>query len=142
MIYTTLTQKAMKLCYKAHEGQYDKGGVPYVFHPIHIAEQMDSEEEICVALLHDVLEDTDYTVEDICDLGFPDSVIEAVNCITRPKGMEYLEYIKQVKKNKLATKVKLADIENNLDEQRLALCICNVEKLKKRYILARQELLN
>lgn len=142
MIYTILTQKAMKMCYEAHQGQFDKGGVPYVFHPMHIAEQMDTEEEICVALLHDVLEDTNYTVEDICALGFPDSVIEAINCITRPKGMDYIEYIKQVKKNNIATKVKLADIENNSDEQRLSLCISDVEKLRKRYKLAKKELLN
>lgn len=141
MLYTELTRKAMNLCYKAHEGQFDKGGVPYVFHPIFVAEQMDTEEEICVALLHDVLEDTDYTEADLISEGFPENVIEAVKCITRPKGMVYLEYIDIVKTNKLAVKVKLADLAHNSDEKRLALCDCDISKLKKRYENAKMELL-
>lgn len=141
MLYTELTQKAMQICYKAHEGQFDKGGVPYVFHPIHVAEQMDTEEEICVALLHDILEDTNYSVDDLVSEGFSKSMIDAIECITRPKGMDYLEYIDIVKTNKLAVKVKLADLEHNNDEKRMALCKCDVSKLKNRYEKAKIELL-
>ena len=62
MIYTELTKKAMKLAFTAHKDQVDKSGIPYVFHPIHLAEQMESEETAIVALLHDVVEDTEYTL--------------------------------------------------------------------------------
>ena len=65
MIYTDLTRKAIKFCIKAHEGQLDKSGIPYMLHPIHVAEQMEDELTTCVALLHDVVEDTDYTIEDV-----------------------------------------------------------------------------
>ena len=59
MIYTDLTKKALKFCFEAHKNQYDKSGMPYVFHPFHLAEQMTTEETTVVALLHDVVEDTD-----------------------------------------------------------------------------------
>ncbi len=70
MIYTELTKKALRLCFEAHKDQLDKSGLPYVFHPFHLAEQMDAEETVCVALLHDVVEDTDYTLEDLIAMGF------------------------------------------------------------------------
>ena len=70
--YTALTRKAMRICYAAHEGQMDKSGVPYVFHPIHLAEQMETEEEICTALLHDVVEDTKWTLKELEAEGFSD----------------------------------------------------------------------
>ena len=70
MIYTELTIKAMNLAYSAHHGQFDKGGVPYIFHPIHLAESMDDEISTCVALLHDTVEDTDVTLEQLAQ-AFP-----------------------------------------------------------------------
>lgn len=119
MLYTELTKKAMRLCYKAHDGQMDKGGVPYVFHPFHVAEQMKTEYDICVALLHDVIEDTDYTLDDVRAEGFPEEVLQALRCITRIPGMEYADYIEIVKTNEIATRVKLADLEHNSDASRL-----------------------
>jgi (p)ppGpp synthase/HD superfamily hydrolase len=119
MIYTDLTKKAMRFCYEAHKDQYDKGGIPYVFHSLHIAEQLRSEEAICVALLHDVVEDTEYTIDDVRNLGFPDEIVDAVSCITKPKGMPYMDYIRIVKTNPLATEVKLLDLEHNMDASRL-----------------------
>lgn len=119
MLYTDLTKKAMRLCYKAHDGQMDKGGVPYVFHPFHVAEQMHTEYDICVALLHDVLEDTDCTIEEVRSVGFPDAVTEALLCITRVDGVAYEDYIEIVKTNEIATRVKLADLEHNSDRSRL-----------------------
>ena len=83
--YTALTRKAMRICYAAHEGQMDKSGVPYVFHPIHLAEQMETEEEICTALLHDVVEDTDYTVEDIENIFGP-KIAQIVDGLTKISG--------------------------------------------------------
>ena len=118
MLYTALTRKAMIFAYKAHEGQLDRGGVPYVFHPYHLAEQMDSEYEICTALLHDVVEDTEYTIEDLKTEGFPQEVTDAVSLLTREPDTDYLEYVKRLKPNVIARRVKLADLEHNSDASR------------------------
>ena len=120
MLYTALTRKAMIFAYKAHEGQLDRGGVPYVFHPYHLAEQMDSEYEICTALLHDVVEDTEYTIEDLKTEGFPQEVTDAVSLLTREPDTDYLEYVKRLKPNVIARRVKLADLEHNSDASRAA----------------------
>ena len=118
MINTKLTRLASKIAYKAHEGQTDKAGVPYIFHPIHIAEQMDSEESCVVALLHDVIEDSDITLE-ILSKYFDDDIIAALKVLTKKENDDYVMYIKRVKTNKLATKVKIKDLEHNRDLTRL-----------------------
>ena len=118
MINTKLTRLASKIAYKAHEGQTDKAGVPYIFHPIHIAEQMDSEESCVVALLHDVIEDSDITLE-ILNKYFNDDIITALRVLTKKENDDYVMYIKRVKTNKLATKVKIKDLEHNRDLTRL-----------------------
>lgn len=122
MLYTKLTTKAMKIAYKKHHGAMDKAGLPYIFHPYHLAEQMgDDEYAICVALLHDVVEDTDMTFEDLERKGFPAEIITALKCLTHEDGVDYLgPYIQEIKANPLARKVKLADLEHNLDSTRLA----------------------
>ena len=119
MIYTEQTKKAMKLCFEAHKDQVDKSGIPYVFHPYHLAEQMTDEDTTVVALLHDVVEDTDYTLEDLEKLGFFPQVIEAVALLTHEEGVPYLEYVARIKDNPVAKAVKLADIEHNSDANRL-----------------------
>ena len=118
MINTKLTRLASKIAYKAHDGQTDKAGVPYIFHPIHIAEQMDSEESCVVALLHDVIEDSDITLE-ILSKYFNDDIITALRVLTKKENDDYVMYIKRVKTNKLATKVKIKDLEHNRDLRRL-----------------------
>ena len=95
MVYTPLTIKAIKIAYKAHEGQYDQSGVPYILHPVHLAEQMTDETTTCIALLHDVLEDTALTLPD-------------------------LDYVRRLCENPLARKVKIADLAHNSDETRLS----------------------
>lgn len=142
MIYTELTKKALRLCYKAHEGQMDKGGVPYVFHAIHVAEQMQDEYDTCVALLHDVVEDTDYEIEDIVAAGFPDEVIEALRHITKLENQPYEDYIKVVKQNPIAVRVKLADIEHNSDLTRLPVVDDAARKRINKYKLAKKELMD
>lgn len=117
MIYTTLTNKAMVIAYNAHHGQVDKQGVPYVFHPFHVAEQMTDELSTCAALLHDVVEDSDVTLEDLAR-EFPAEVIEALALLTHDESVPYLEYIKALASNELARAVKRADLEHNLDETR------------------------
>ena len=119
MIYTDKTKRAMKLCYEAHKGQVDKTGVPYVFHPFHVAEQMTDEATTIVALLHDVVEDTDYTLEDIAALGFGKEIVDAVALMTHADDVPYLEYVARLKDNPLARAVKLADLAHNSDLSRL-----------------------
>ena len=119
MIYTEMTNRAMELAYRAHHGQFDKNGVPYVFHPFHLAEQMDTEETVTAALLHDVVEDTDYTLEDLRAMGFPDPVLEALSLLTHDPSVPYMEYVKRLKNNPIARAVKLADLTHNSDLSRL-----------------------
>ncbi len=119
MIYTEMTKKALKLCFEAHKDQVDKGGMPYVFHPFHLAEQMEDELTVTVALLHDVVEDSAYTLRDLRDMGFPAEVTEAIRLLTHEKGVPYMEYVAKIKENKTAVKVKLADLAHNSDQTRL-----------------------
>ena len=118
MINTKLTRKAMILAYNAHMNQFDKAGVPYIYHPIHLAEQMSTEIECIVALLHDVVEDTSLTFEQL-EKEFPKEVIEVLKLLTHDKKVDYMDYIVEIKKNSIARKVKIADIIHNSDETRL-----------------------
>jgi len=118
MINTKLTRKAMIIAYNAHMNQFDKANVPYVYHPIHLAEQMENENECIVALLHDVVEDTDITFEQL-EKDFPIEVIMALKLLTHDKKIDYMKYIEKIKKNNIAKKVKIADIIHNSDETRL-----------------------
>lgn len=117
MIYTPLTRKAMNLAYDAHHGQYDKVGAPYILHPVHLAEQMDDELSTVCALLHDVVEDTDYTMEDLSKL-FPPEVIEVLTLLTHDKDEPYLDYLARLKGHPVAEKIKRADIAHNSDMSR------------------------
>ena len=119
MIYTDKTKKAMKLCYEAHKDQVDKSGLPYVFHPAHVAEQMTDEATTIVALLHDVVEDTDYTLEDLAAEGFGKDIREAVALMTHEDDVPYLEYVAKLKDNPIARAVKLADLAHNSDLSRI-----------------------
>ena len=119
MIYTPLTKKAMKLCFEAHKDQVDKSGLPYVFHPFHLAEQMTDELTTVTALLHDVVEDSDYTLADLGEMGFPATVLDALAMLTHDDGSAYLEYVARLKTNLIARAVKLADLRHNSDLTRL-----------------------
>ena len=119
MIYTDKTKKAMKLCFEAHKNQVDKSGMPYVFHPFHVAEQMTDEATTIVALLHDVVEDTDYTLEDLAAEGFGKDILEAVALMTHEDDVPYLDYVAKLKDNPIARAVKLADLAHNSDLSRI-----------------------
>ena len=119
MLYTPLTKAAMKLCFAAHEGQLDKAGVPYVNHPLHVAEQMRTEAETCAALLHDVMEDTQLTAEDLRAAGMPDEVLDALALLTHDPAVPYLDYVRACAANPIARAVKIADLEHNSDLTRL-----------------------
>ncbi len=119
MIYTELTKRALRLCYAAHRDQTDKSGLPYVFHPFHLAEQMTDETTTVVALLHDVVEDTDYTLEDLAEMGYPAPVLEALALLTHDPSVPYLDYVARIQPNPVARAVKLADLRHNSDLTRL-----------------------
>lgn len=119
MIYTALTKKALSLCFEAHREQKDKSGLPYVFHPFHLAEQMDDEISTVCALLHDVVEDTEYTFDDLRKLGFPQEVADVLKLLTHSEDTPYMDYIEEISKNPTARKVKIADLKHNSDITRL-----------------------
>ncbi len=119
MIYTAMTKMAMKLCFDTHKDQVDKTGLPYVFHPFHLAEQMDDEISTVCALLHDVVEDSDMTFEDLAKMGFSKEIIEVLKLLTHDEEISYMDYVREIKKNPTATKVKIADLKHNSDTTRL-----------------------
>lgn len=135
MIYTDMTKRALKLCFEAHKEQLDKSGMPYVFHPFHLAEQMPDEDCTVVALLHDVMEDTEYGIEDLQSLGFSKAVLTALMLMTHDEDTPYLDYVARLKSNRIARTVKLADLKHNSDLSRLSVVtdkdLQRVEKYKK-----------
>jgi len=114
-----IIEKSLEIALKAYSGQKDKAGKTYILHPLRIMNEMETEEEISVALLHDVIEDSNYTAEDLLNNNIPSDVVDAVQSLTKVKGESYEEFIERVLKNKLATKVKIADIEDNINILRL-----------------------
>ena len=141
MIYTELTRKALRISFEAHRNQVDWSGVPYVYHPYEVASHMDDEFSTCVALLHDVIEDTDITPDFLRKEGFPGQVVHAVICMTHSEGVSYMDYIRGIKRNSLATKVKLADLDHNSDISRIEdLAEADLERLEK-YRIAKEYLL-
>ena len=133
MIYTDLTKKALKLCFEAHKEQVDKSGMPYVFHPFHLAEQMTEEATTVVPLLHDVVEDTDISFENLEIQGFSDEILNALKLLTHDKSIPYMDYVAEIKKNIIATKVKLADLKHNSDLTRLSVVDEKALKRKEKY---------
>ena len=119
MLYTPVTKNAIRFCYQAHSGQLDKAGLPYVNHPLHLAEQMTSEDETCAALLHDVMEDCGATPEDLLALGLSRDALAAVELLTHKDGVPYLDYVRAVGENPIARRVKVADLRHNSDLTRL-----------------------
>ena len=113
------SEKAYEIAKKAHLGQIDKAGEDYIKHPEKVASFVNSDEEKAVAYLHDVIEDTELTLEDLREYGFSEEVLKAVDVITKKKGQDYQTYLYSVKGNKLARVVKLADLRHNSDLTRL-----------------------
>ena len=119
MIYTNLTKKALKLSFDVHKEQVDKSGLPYVFHPFHLAEQMPDELTTVTALLHDVVEDSELTLDHLRRMGFGEAVIEALALLTHDKEVDYMDYVRAIRSNPIAKAVKLADLRHNSDLTRL-----------------------
>ena len=137
MIYTELTKKAMQIAYDAHHGQLDKGGAPYIFHPFHLAEQMTTEYACCAALLHDTVEDTDVTLDDLRAAGMPPAVVFAVQLLTHDPAVDYFDYVRAIKPNAIAKAVKLADLAHNSDVSRWDRPTADDIERNRKYAMAR-----
>ena len=116
----SIVDLALSIARKAHEGQLDKAGVDYIEHPIYVASQVDTEEEKAVALLHDVIEDSSVTAEELLNAGLPETVVTAIQILSKKKGQDYQTYLENVKSNPLARVIKLADLKHNSDLSRLS----------------------
>lgn len=112
-------KKALDFATEAHKGQNDKGGKPYIKHPIYVANHVDGDTAKAVAYLHDVVEDTKYTLEDLRRAGFSHEIVEAVDILTKKDGMSYEKYIEKVAENSIATMVKVADLQHNSQLDRI-----------------------
>lgn len=112
-------ERAVKLAEEKHSGQLDKGGQPYIGHPKRAAEQVEDYELKTIAMLHDIIEDTDITAKELLEMGFSKDVVNAVVILTKPEDMDYFDYIARIKTNEKAVKVKLADLADNMRIDRI-----------------------
>ena len=117
--YNEQFQIALELAVEKHKNQTDKAGNPYILHPLHVMENVNSKEGKIVAILHDIIEDTDITEDYLLKIGLSKRIVDAVVALTRSEDIDYQEYIKNLSSNPLAKEVKLADLEHNLDLKRL-----------------------
>ena len=115
-----MVKKAVNIMFEAHKEDFDKGGYPYVFHPFYLATKVDGENETCVALLHDVIEDhgDKYSFEYLENEGFNKEIIDALKLLTHKKDVPYMDYIVEISKNNIAKKVKIEDLKHNMDSRR------------------------
>ena len=115
-----LYQQALARAEDAHKGQVDKAGVAYIHHPLYVASLVEGKLAKTIALLHDVVEDSAWTLEDLRMEGLPEEVVQSVGILTKNRDESYEEYLMHVKQNPLARQVKLADLQHNSDLSRLA----------------------
>ena len=128
MYYSEMVKKAVNIMFEAHKDDIDKGGYPYVFHPFYLATKLDGENEVCTALLHDVIEDhgDKYSFEYLKKEGFNKEIIDALRLLTYEREIPYMDYIANIAKNNVAKVVKIEDLKHNLDIRRTS-----GEKVKK-----------
>lgn len=147
-----LNLKALWIADKAHKGQKDKAGQDYIFHPMRVADSLANSkahftpservEHCIVGMLHDVVEDTDITIDYLREQGFPENILFAIDCLTRRKGENYQDFILRCCKSELAMRVKIADLDDNLDIKRLKhITERDIERIN-RYLEARRYLSN
>lgn len=114
-----LIEKSLEIALQAYSGKTDKAGRPYILHPLRLMAKMETDDERSVALLHDVIEDSEFTAIPLREAGIPLRIVVAVQCLTKLDGESYEQFIQRVLTNKLAVKIKMADIQDNLDVLRL-----------------------
>jgi len=121
VVYTPMTKIALKIAFDAHNGHSDHSGMPYILHPLHLAERVKGEAAVCAALLHDVVEDTELTFGDLAKAGVSDEVIDVLKLLTHDPAEPYADYIRRIKEsgNQTAIQIKLADLAHNSDMTRL-----------------------
>ncbi|MCA1617999.1 MAG: HD domain-containing protein [Acidobacteria bacterium] len=125
-------EDAISIAAQAHKGQKDKAGASYLLHPLRMMMRMTSEAAMMAAVLHDVVEDTDWTLERLREEGFSDEVLEAVDCLTHREGESYQEFVERVRANPIARQVKIADLEDNMNIRRISqLGAKDLERLEK-----------
>lgn len=112
-------EDAIQLAAEAHRGQRDRNGQPYVLHVLRVMLRVTTEDERTAAVLHDLVEDTPHTLDDLRTLGFSEEVVRAVDCLTHRDGEPYDAYVERAASDPIARTVKLADLEDNLDLRRL-----------------------
>jgi (p)ppGpp synthase/HD superfamily hydrolase len=113
-------EKAVQIAAQAHQGQRDKAGAPYLLHPLRMMMRMESEAAMMTAVLHDVVEDSAWTLDQLRAEGFSEEVLQAVECLTHRLGESYDEFVARVQTNAIARQVKLADLEDNMNIRRMA----------------------
>jgi (p)ppGpp synthase/HD superfamily hydrolase len=125
-------EEAIEVAVKAHKGQKDRYGQPYILHPLRVMMKLNTEEEKIAGVLHDVVEDSDITLEDLKKKGFTENVLNAVDCMTKRDGEAYEDYIERAKSNPISLKVKIADLEDNMDIRRIKkITEKDIERLNK-----------
>jgi (p)ppGpp synthase/HD superfamily hydrolase len=125
-------EKAIHIAVQAHAGQTDKAGSPYILHPLRLMLEMRSETEMIAAVLHDVVEDSEWTLDTLRAEGFSEEILSAADCLTRRQGESYTAFIERIKENAIARRVKLADLEDNMDITRISILTeKDVKRLKK-----------
>lgn len=142
--------KAILIATQAHDGQYDKGGNPYILHPLTVMYNMRQQgfdvETQCIAALHDVVEDTDWTLEKLAAAGMSEPVIEGLRLMCHAPDEDYFQYIEKMQHNIRTLRVKKGDIEHNFDIRRLKGLrqkdFARLEKYSKAYILIQQLISN
>ena len=113
-------ENAIVLALKAHRGQVDKAGKPYILHALRVMLALDTETEMIAGVLHDVIEDSGYSLSDLKKMGYSDDIITALNCLTKKDPEDYEDFIERIKTSLIAVRVKLADLEDNMNISRLA----------------------
>lgn len=138
-----MLNKAIEIATKAHEGQVDKAGQPYIGHPLRVMSMGSTDEEKIVGVLHDVVENSDWTFEQLIAEGFSTEIIKALRCVTKLSENEpYDKFIQRIKTNPLAVKVKINDLTDNMDIRRLTYISEKDIKRLRKYLKAYKQLLN
>lgn len=135
-----LLETAIRIAVEAHAGQKDKNGQPYILHPLRVMARVLTDEEKIVAVLHDVLEDTPWTADQLQDRGFPSHILQALECVTKRTGEAYDDFITRSASNPIAIRVKIADLEDNMDLRRLPRITPKDQERLSKYLAAHHRL--
>ncbi len=132
--------EAIILAAQAHEGQLDKGGHPYIFHPLRLMLQLESEKDQIIAILHDVIEDTDWTLDKLREKGFSEEIVSVIDCLSRREEEDYEEYIDRLMLDSTACRIKLLDLRDNLDLTRIRGDSADARERVKKYQRAQKRI--